>query len=343
MQSQEDRSAYDRLVDKTCLYSNLIFFVCHLGYLIFFLITEIYLLAWIDLGSIFVYAFLFILVKFKQYGIYAIITGAEITAFMTFATAACGFQAGFHLCLIGLCILAFYSGYFSINKSRIIKPQYWCLLMFVLYIFLYFYCLYNEPVYNLSILLNSILFVSHLLIVFLFTTIFLYTFVRYVVRLERRIISESRTDKLTQVANRYGLLDYMDKLGDKSNYYLSIFDIDDFKVVNDEYGHICGDHMLVEIAEIAKNNSTEDFVSRFGGEEFIVITKIDDEAIKKIEDIRKKIEEHVFKFNGIDLHATITIGVAKYDEGMSIDEWIIQADKRLYDGKTSGKNKVVFN
>jgi diguanylate cyclase (GGDEF)-like protein len=135
----------------------------------------------------------------------------------------------------------------------------------------------------------------------------------------------------------------MDKLGDKSNYYLSIFDIDDFKVVNDEYGHICGDHMLVEIAEIAKNNSTEDFVSRFGGEEFIVITKIDDEAIKKIEDIRKKIEEHVFKFNGIDLHATITIGVAKYDEGMSIDEWIIQADKRLYDGKTSGKNKVVFN
>ena len=100
--------------------------------------------------------------------------------------------------------------------------------------------------------------------------------------------------------------------------------------------------MLFEIAEIAKNNSLDDFVSRFGGEEFVVITRIDDNALNKIEDIRRKIEEHVFNFNNLNLHATVTIGVSKYDKGMSIDDWIMSAYKRLYAGKTSGKNKVVF-
>ena len=344
MQSQEDKAAYERTVWKTCFYSNLIFFICHIAYLIFFFSTGIYLLAWIDLGSTVLYALLFIPVKFKKYGIYAVITGAEITTFMAFATAITGFQTGFHLCLIGLCILAYYSGYFSANKSRIIKPQYWCLLLLAIYIFLYFYCLsdQNQPLYNLSVEVKSVLFVSHVVIVFGFITIFLYVFVRYVVRLERRITNESRTDKLTQVANRYGLMDYIEAIDNKSDYYLSIFDIDDFKVVNDEYGHICGDHMLVEMAEIANNSSPEDFVSRYGGEEFIVITKIDDNACQKIEDIRRKIEEHIFKFNDKNIHATITIGVSKYEDGMSIDDWIMSADKKLYQGKASGKNKVVF-
>ena len=342
MQSQEDKAAYERTVWKTCFYSDLLFLLFHVAYLIFFFSTGIYLLAWVDLGSVAVYGLLLIAIKFKKYGLYAIATGAEITAFMFFSTALTGFQTGFHLCLIGLCILAFYSGYFSVNKSKIIKPQYWCLLVFAIYVFLYFYCLNVPPKYNLSIEVKSILFIGHVVTVFGFITVFLYVFVRYVVRLEKRIINESRTDKLTQVANRYGLMNYVDSIDNKADYYLSIFDIDDFKVVNDEYGHICGDHMLVEIAEIAKNNSKDDFVSRFGGEEFILITKIDENAEAKIESLRRKIEDHIFKLNDIDIHATVTIGVSRYEDGMSIDDWIMKADKKLYDGKTSGKNKVVF-
>ena len=343
MQMEDDAIiAYESTVRKTCFYSNLIFFICHLAYLLFFFLTGVYILAWVNVGSAILYAFMFLLVKYEKYGIYAVISGAEITAIMTFSTAMCGFQAGFHLCLIGLCVLVYFSGYFSVQKTRIIRPQYWCLMLLALYIFLYFYCLFNPPVYDLSNWVKSFLFVAHVLIVFGFITIFLYVFVRYVLKLEKRIKTESRTDKLTQVANRYGLIEYVEALDDKNNYYLSIFDIDDFKLVNDEHGHICGDHMLFEIAEIAKNNSLDDFVSRFGGEEFVVITRIDDNALNKIEDIRRKIEEHVFNFNNLNLHATVTIGVSKYDEGMSIDDWIMKADKRLYDGKTSGKNKVVF-
>ena len=339
---QEDTLAYEKAVWRTCFYSNLIFIICHIGYLIFFFSSGLYVFGYINIGSIALYASMFLFIKFKKYNVYAVSTGAEITAFMSFATAALGFQAGFHLCLIGLCILAYYSGYFSLYETKIIKPQYWCVLMLVLYIFLFFYCLYNPPMYELPILEKSVLFVSHAVIVFGFITIFLYTFVRYVVKLEKRIMLESRTDKLTQVANRYGLMDYINAMNNKGDYYLSIFDIDDFKVVNDEYGHICGDHMLVEVAEIAKNNSSDDFVSRFGGEEFIVITKVDDNAVNKLEDIRRKIEEHIFKFEDKSIHATITIGVSKYDEGMSVDDWIMRADKRLYEGKTSGKNKVVM-
>ena len=342
MQTQEDKSAYERTVEKTCLYSNLIFLLTHIGYLIFFLITEIYLLAWCDLGSVAIYAVLLIFVKKKKYNVYAITVGVEITAFMSFATAVCGFQTGFHLCIIGLCILAYYSGYFSENKTKIIKPVYWCIMLMSVYIFLYFYCINNAPLYDLSIVVKSILFVVHAVTVFGFITIFLHVFVRYVVKLEKRIINESRTDKLTQVANRYGLIDYIDSLDDKNNYYLSIFDIDDFKVVNDDYGHICGDHMLVEIANLAKIHLNDDFIARFGGEEFIVITKADDNYKERMDSLRKKIEDHVFEFDGINIHATITIGVAQYEDGMNLDDWVMKADKKLYDGKTSGKNKVVF-
>ena len=79
----------------------------------FFFLTGVYILAWVNVGSAILYAFMFLLVKYEKYGIYAVISGAEITAIMTFSTAMCGFQAGFHLCLIGLCVLVYFSGYFS--------------------------------------------------------------------------------------------------------------------------------------------------------------------------------------------------------------------------------------
>ncbi len=342
MQSAIEKKEYYKVIIKTCYIANISYLLTHILYLILFLVSKVYPLVYVNIVSIVLYILFFYVLKKKKYYPYALMCGNEILIYMSIASIYVGFDSGFHLCIIGLCVVSFFSTYFAKVRSKIGNSIIWCSLSFAIVMGLFIYSVLNNSIYQIDRWLEITLYVFHTMAIFAFIAVYLSTFLRYAIKLENRIMLESRTDKLTQLHNRYDLYNYVDLLEDKNDYVLAMFDIDDFKVVNDEYGHICGDHMLVEVAEIAKNNSSDDFVSRFGGEEFIVITKIDDNAVNKIDDIRRKIEEHIFKFEDKSIHATITIGVSKYDEGMSVDDWIMRADKRLYEGKTSGKNKVVM-
>ena len=174
---------------------------------------------------------------------------------------------------------------------------------------------------------------------------FLAILTSYTVLLEKRIEKQSTTDRLTNIPNRNGLNDYFVRIGEsKDNYMIAIFDIDNFKKFNDKNGHLCGDYVLKEIARIASENSKDDFVSRWGGEEFVVIAKIDEsieKTISKIDRIRETIENYEFNYDNKKLKSTVTIGVAEYDNYASIDDWIKSADEKLYQGKHNGKNKTV--
>ena len=338
------KEAYYKLVRKTCFISDLIFVLSHISYMVFFLVAEVYCLAYVNLGSTILYLVLAIFIKKKMYNVYVVTAGIEIGVFMSLCTVLCGFAPGFHLCLIGLCILVFFSSYFSANGKKVIKPNVWSIALAVDYLFLYFWCYFNGSVYELSEVFNSILFVGHIIVVFSFTASFLTLFTHYVIKLEKRILRESRTDNLTQIPNRNGLYDYINSLSHKEQYVLAIVDIDNFKNVNDENGHICGDYMLKELATLVKDNLGSDFVSRFGGEEFIVLLNDDveyEEIIKKLDRIREMVEAYEFVYKNKRLHTTITIGVAKYSN-LPIDDWITEADKKLYIGKNSGKNQVVM-
>lgn len=122
---------------------------------------------------------------------------------------------------------------------------------------------------------------------------------------------------------------------------IAIFDIDDFKRVNDNKGHIVGDNVLVDTADIIKRNIREsDLVGRYGGEEFMVIySNTDIEKAKYISDrIRKSIE--IFSFSeGVKI--TISGGVKQY-AGEDISELIHLADVNLYKAKNNGKNQIVI-
>jgi diguanylate cyclase (GGDEF)-like protein len=158
-------------------------------------------------------------------------------------------------------------------------------------------------------------------------------------------MKESRLDQLTQINNRHALYHFYEGLKDKTDYYLAIFDIDDFKKVNDEYGHICGDYILKRISKVVSDSMEDEFFCRYGGEEFIIISHLtgDEKTIKKHFDrIRKKIECHEFIFDGTIIPITVTMGVADYKNYQSADRWIDKADEKLYIGKGSGKNIVIM-
>ena len=121
-----------------------------------------------------------------------------------------------------------------------------------------------------------------------------------------------------------------------------VIDIDNFKNVNDTYGHLIGDDVLKEFATVIKNNIRgNDVFARWGGEEFLLLLQNStfENVMVKTEELRKFIDKHTFKTIG-DL--TASFGIAKKEENDGIHSLLQRADKALYEAKTSGKNKVVF-
>lgn len=160
----------------------------------------------------------------------------------------------------------------------------------------------------------------------------------------------ARTDPLTELSNRRGFLEEFrheiirfERSGRPFSVVLG--DIDDFKLVNDRYGHDCGDFVLVNTAKIIKSMlRKQDIVGRWGGEEFIILLPEAPLHGSKVvaEAIRKRIAAETFSFKDYQLSITITLGVSEFRESMDIDSCVKQADMALYSGKFKGKNSVIL-
>ncbi|MCD6151706.1 MAG: diguanylate cyclase [Deltaproteobacteria bacterium] len=131
----------------------------------------------------------------------------------------------------------------------------------------------------------------------------------------------------------------------KENFSLMIFDIDDFKQVNDTYGHQVGDAILKNLAHFLKGNlRTSDFISRFGGEEFIAIlpsTEME-KARRVAEKMRHMLGKKVFedKKGAVKIKITVSIGISQCTPGDTVDNLIKRADDALYMAKNDGKNAI---
>ncbi|MBO5618327.1 MAG: GGDEF domain-containing protein [Pseudobutyrivibrio sp.] len=155
-------------------------------------------------------------------------------------------------------------------------------------------------------------------------------------------ISNSRYDNLTELFNR-NMFNYTLSRMKRSNikYGIIMMDIDDFKQVNDNYGHLNGDIVLKRLGQIISKETTNEIKAyRYGGEEFIVLVeKPVLPYIKAISQrIRRHMEEQEWEFNK-DLVLTISIGCAI---GSGEDDVVKKADDNLYISKTNGKNQVTM-
>ena len=338
-----DKTHYYNVIRKTCYSANILYLILRVFYLVLFLVTKAYILAIITAVTIAIYGLFFIILHKKKYYIYALCCGNEFFAFVSVTTIMLGFNTGFHFYLIALCVISFFTSYFS--KTRNIKGSvFWVGLSLAIYLTLYLITKYNAPYYHIDQWLELTLFIIHAVAVFALIAADLVIFLKYAFSLENKITNESRTDELTQISNRYGLYDYFDRVDDKSNMVLALFDIDDFKVINDTYGHSTGDYILKRVAEISTEVLKGSFVCRYGGEEFVAVVKDDekDSFFERMEDLRIRIEKEQFEFNGVRIDVTITIGATGYLKDMSLEKWVELADTKMYSGKNSGKNQTVI-
>jgi len=120
-----------------------------------------------------------------------------------------------------------------------------------------------------------------------------------------------------------------------------LVDIDFFKHVNDNHGHLVGDEVLKTFSSLINQHIRQsDVVCRWGGEEFMILLPDTDlsSAMKMAESLRQRVEVHLFETVG---QITCSIGVAEFDPEKKIDDLLIRVDDNLYRAKESGRNKVV--
>lgn len=151
-------------------------------------------------------------------------------------------------------------------------------------------------------------------------------------------------DPLTSLINRRTCLEILKKYEaeDPSCLYVALGDLDNFKIVNDTYGHAAGDQVLQETTKIFREiTGNKIHVSRWGGEEFLfVFSDIEEQTIENtLNEIISRIRIHKFESEGKEYSVTISIGLTKYAE--SIDKTISKADKNMYKAKEKGKNILV--
>jgi diguanylate cyclase (GGDEF)-like protein len=170
-------------------------------------------------------------------------------------------------------------------------------------------------------------------------------------------------DELTKLFNRRGFLKLADPIFKEirfvklnpnkrknlkiNNLSLILLDIDNFKKINDTYGHLIGDKVLVLVASIIKNRLREiDLVGRYGGEEIIILLLGANKksAYSIAEEIREKIASSPLKLNNKNKNLTVTasLGVAELTKEKTLEELIKKADQAMYKAKNLGKNKTII-
>ncbi len=162
----------------------------------------------------------------------------------------------------------------------------------------------------------------------------------------------AKFDPLTGIYNRSaffskGIIAFNNTKESNMCTALIMLDVDYFKKVNDTYGHICGDKILIEISErLKKSIRKKDIIARYGGEEFVILIQhIDAITARTIgEKLRKSIGGKKFTFKDKEFDVTISIGMTLYDgeNYKNMEEALSVADKLLYEAKRFGRNKVVI-
>lgn len=163
--------------------------------------------------------------------------------------------------------------------------------------------------------------------------------------LNKELEKLSTTDKLTGLPNRRKIENELDKTFSLWKRYrrpftLLMIDIDDFKKINDSYGHQVGDVVLAELGRIFRRIlRNTDVPSRWGGEEFLILCPETgrDEGIKIAEKIRSAVEDHDF---GLGEKVTVSVGVCEAKDNTSLNALLKEVDDKMYEAKRSGKNRV---
>ena len=205
---------------------------------------------------------------------------------------------------------------------------------------------------DISILVTDTLFLS-----LTFVTIASFYYLKFssaehkLVKYNKKLERLATMDPLTQLTNRRGMMDHLEdfikdsKSSDIWSLSLAISDIDFFKRINDTYGHDAGDYVLCELGKLFNEFMRDKGkIARWGGEEFLFAFENNngDYAYEQLNKLKYQIEKKTFKYKEFTFYVTMTFGLEEYDDSLGLQKTIEHADSKLYQGKSEGRNRVIY-
>lgn len=306
----------------------------------------------VAVGQVLIFAFIFYLsYRIKMHmliSIYFLMT--VVISYVL--TMQYGMKAMFHLQLVYVFLLYFYrSAETAVARTASV------IITGIVYLFCNFYIMKNGTWIELQDSQLSSIIISNTMCALAKTAI-IGTFFRLKFSAsEEKILNYSRklellatTDPLTKLQNRRGMINFIEKYTEDSVnngrlLTVAIGDIDFFKKINDTYGHDAGDYILETLARIMEEfMEGKGMVARWGGEEFLFAFENlnGDYAFEEMSKLLHLIEKYDFTFGETLLKITMTFGIEEFDQSNGIDKVIAAADEKLYMGKTSGRDRVIY-
>ena len=271
---------------------------------------------------------------------------AWVVAFVLVYGWECGIQ---HL-MFEMLVLVYFATYNAIGY----KIGY-TIFLFIVRFGLFVYCRGHLPHYQLTETATVILQVINMTLSFVLMGVVCTMFSSNVESAEKKLVlyneqlkKQAGTDPLTGLWNRRQMLQYItEKYGKQPDmgFTLGMGDIDFFKRINDNWGHDCGDAVLVWIAEHMREELGEyGKLCRWGGEEFVFFFPYmnGDQVCELLEKLRMRLENNLFDWKGEWIRVTMTFGVEENDFVSNIDTLIKNVDDKLYMGKEQGRDRVIY-
>lgn len=340
-------------VDSFVKYTVVILLVTHIAYLCGFYFFGIYILQDFFIMQIFICASLYYFVFIKKilYNLATIFAHIVIMLTCCYCTYKLGWGYGFSVIIVLLLSL----GYMQDIRSSTL-PLVVGITEMILF-FITFYFTKDTPNYPSPYMV----YINILNSLGMFIVIVIYT--KFYERQNIQILDDlneqqnilrykAENDYLTGLLNRRAMNIILEESSNKfknskiNSFAIAIADIDNFKNINDTYGHNFGDVVLQNSANIFKQylNKKNIYISRWGGEEFLIafINYSFDDLKKMSENFVKNYSLYKHKDLKNNISATITLGVAFTQSIFNVDNMLTKADGALYNGKNNGKNQVIF-
>lgn len=344
---------------NTAFSLNITLTLVHVAIIVSSFILKCWILFFFNLITVMFFIYAFILIQKKHVIFYLIFAITEVIIQMIVATICLGWESGFHQDAFGTISAVFYTKYIYSHEKRAKRISFLItFLSIAIYMFLWFACHYIKPIYNLSKTATDILYISNSILIFEIVVQLLWKFSHVAIREESILKNKAELDELTRLSNRHKMMDMLSEAHQRTeymnlevNYSICIFDIDDFKIINDTFGHNSGDMILREVASIMNTLVQEkhSIIGRWGGEEFLLLQEyrkddpLGEEKCKNtIKLILENVRNRVFPIETGTLNITLTGGFEIHKKGDNISSTIREADRKLYEGKASGKNIVIY-
>ncbi len=334
--------------------------VIHVVFMCVFAATRISPLFWYNVFATVFYLFVsFVLIPMKKNFLGILLVYIEILGCASYSSLMLGWNWGFGMYTLSMVPATYYLAYTLPDiRRKIAVPTAMSGGIGVCYILTRVVCGRIDPLYKGEINPANTqisLYYFNIIIAFLVLLIFSTMFAMEILYMQKQLEVENiflgeiaNIDSLTHLLNRRSMnaqlkQAYESAMAKEEPFCIIMLDIDDFKHVNDTYGHDCGDEVLISLAQVVSQTvRNEDAVCRWGGEEILVMIHGNlEEAQNMAEHICRNVREHEVTYKERTVKVTLTVGISGYRKGLTLRDMIVEADENMYYGKQHGKNQVV--